>query len=49
MATFYPCITEDEVYEWDLVRFLNDLAFMKDKGEYDLEVMKQQMKHNGTR
>lgn len=46
MANFYPNITEDDVYEWDMIRFLNDLSFMHSKSEYDIELAKQQMKYN---
>jgi hypothetical protein len=49
MATFYPCTKEDEIYEWELVRFLNDLAFMKDKSEYDLELARRQLEVYGKK
>lgn len=42
MSEFYRT-DEDVIYDWGLIRFLNDLAFMKDKGEYDIEVQRQNL------
>ena len=37
----------DQVYEVNLIEFMNMLAFMKDKGEYDIQIAKEQMEYNG--
>ncbi len=47
-AEFYR-ININEVYEVKLIEFLNYLAFMKDKGEYDMQIAKEQMAVNGVR
>lgn len=47
-AEFYR-INVNDVYEVNLIEFLNYLAFMKDKGVYDLEMAKEQMRINEFR
>lgn len=47
-AEFYK-ININEVYEVNLIEFLNYLAFMKDKGTYDMEIAKEQMAYNGSK
>lgn len=44
-AEFYR-MSINEVYEVNLIEFLNYLAFMKDKGVYDMELAREQMKYN---
>lgn len=44
-AEFYR-INVNDVYEVNLIEFLNYLAFMKDKGVYDMELAREQMKYN---
>ena len=39
----------DKVYEVNIVEFMNMLAFMKDKSQYDIELAKEQMAYNGRR
>jgi len=29
-------ITEDEIYNWSIIRFYNKLAFLKDKGKFEI-------------
>jgi hypothetical protein len=38
----------DEVYEVNLIEFMNMLAFMKDKSEYDIQIAKEQMEYNNS-
>ena len=45
-AEFYR-ININEVYNVQLIEFLNYLSFMKDKSEYDIETAKEQMIYNG--
>lgn len=45
MAEFYRCSRED-IYNVCLIEFYNDLAFMKDKGRYDIHVLEKQMQEN---
>ena len=40
MAEFYRCSRED-IYKSSIYEFYNDLAFMKDKHAYDIELRKQ--------
>lgn len=37
----------NKVYEVKLIEFMNYLAFMKDKGVYDTQLLKEQMAANG--
>ena len=39
----------NDVYEVNLIEFLNYLAFMKDKGTYDMKVAQEQMTYNGRK
>lgn len=39
--------TEDDVYRWNVYRFLSSLAFMKDKSEYDIELEKEYIRIHG--
>ena len=45
MAEFYRC-SRDEIYNMRLIEFYNDMAFMKDKGKYDIETVEKQMQEN---
>lgn len=45
-SEFYK-INVNEVYNVKLIEFFNYLAFMKDKGTFDMELAREQMKHNG--
>ena len=33
--------TEDDIYRWNIYRYLSSLSFMKDKGEYDIALDKE--------
>lgn len=48
MAEFFR-ESRNEQYEKNIIEFYNDLAFMKDKGKYDLQTMEEQMKINANR
>ena len=39
----------EEVYKVNIIEFMNMLAFMKDKGQYDIEIAREQMAYNGTK
>jgi hypothetical protein len=45
MAEFFR-ESRNEQYDKNIIEFYNDLAFMKDKGQYDLETMENQMRAN---
>jgi hypothetical protein len=38
MAEFYPMESVEDQYKKKVKRFLNDMAFMRDKNKYDLEL-----------
>lgn len=46
MAEFYPMESVDDQYNKKVKRFLNDMAFMRDKNRYDLE-LEAERKRNG--
>lgn len=51
MSVFYNR-TEDDIYRWNVYRYLSALAFMKDKSEYDMALEKErqeQFRINGGR
>ena len=41
-------IHREEVYKMKIREFYNELAFMKDKGHYDLELKQKQMRESGN-
>ena len=45
MAEFYR-ESRDDQYNKTIIEFYNDLAFMKDKSRYDLEVAEERMRVN---
>jgi hypothetical protein len=47
-SEFYK-ININEVYEVNIIEFYNYLAFMTDKGQYDMEIAREQLKANGVR
>ena len=40
LSQFYM-VKEDEIDNWNVYRYLNSIAFMKDKYKYDLELQKE--------
>lgn len=40
MSVFYNR-TEDDIYRWNVYRYLSSVSFMKDKGEYDIALAEQ--------
>lgn len=31
-------LSEDEIYKWNVIRFYNKLAYLKDKGKFEIEL-----------
>lgn len=48
MAEFFR-ESRNEQYEKNIIEFYNDLAYLKDKSKYNIELAEEQMKINAKR
>lgn len=46
VSDFYH-VKEEELVKWNTIRFINDIAFMKDKFRHDIEVEKERIRLYG--